>query len=340
MNRWRLLGIVTAVILILDQATKLYVDARFALYESVPVIEGWFHLTYIRNKGAAFGILSNSAVRVPFFVGVTIVALAVILWYVKRLRTDQQLAAFALALIFAGALGNLLDRVRLGEVIDFLDVFWRQHHWPAFNVADFGDLRRRRPVDLGDVAGGATDPQGKRSKRQFIKGAPFPAEVRPPRHRLTRQAPGFSEAATTCSMTTCPEGEVAGQRRTPRDSGMLDPHLRFSVTCPGAPALSVPEFAGYRQALLVGAGMQASAPLGQDDEHRLADMANPGRQSLFTPVPPALTPGRAAPVPPWFRRSGSHAAPRTDRGAPSRPVPRRCHRNRQCAGSGRWWPPA
>jgi signal peptidase II len=136
MNRWRLLGIVTAVILILDQATKLYVDARFALYESVPVIPGWFHLTYIRNQGAAFGILSNSAVRVPFFIAVAIVALLAILWYFRQLRADQQLAAFALALIFSGAIGNLVDRVRLGEVIDFLDVFWRHHHWPAFNVAD------------------------------------------------------------------------------------------------------------------------------------------------------------------------------------------------------------
>jgi signal peptidase II len=136
MSRYRLLAIVTAVILILDQATKLYVDARFALYESVPVIEGWFHLTYIRNKGAAFGILANSSVRIPFFIGVTLVALLAIFWYLHRLRADQRLAAFALSLIFAGAFGNLIDRVRLGEVIDFLDVFWRHHHWPAFNVAD------------------------------------------------------------------------------------------------------------------------------------------------------------------------------------------------------------
>jgi signal peptidase II len=136
MNRWRLLGIVTPVVLVLDQATKLYIDARFDLYESVPVIKGWFHLTYIRNKGAAFGIFADSAVRIPFFIGVTIIALLVIVWYLRRVRVDQQLAAFSLALIFAGALGNLIDRVRLGEVIDFLDVFWRHYHWPAFNVAD------------------------------------------------------------------------------------------------------------------------------------------------------------------------------------------------------------
>lgn len=136
MNRWRLLGSVTTVVLILDQATKLYVDARFELYETVPVIPGWFHLTYIRNQGAAFGILANSAFRVPFFIAVAAIALVAILWYLRGLRADQTLAAFALALIFSGALGNLIDRVRLGEVIDFLDVFWRHHHWPAFNVAD------------------------------------------------------------------------------------------------------------------------------------------------------------------------------------------------------------
>jgi signal peptidase II len=135
-SHYRLLASVTAVILILDQATKLYVDARFALYESVPVIPNWFHLTYIRNKGAAFGIFADNAVRVPFFIGVALVALLVIGWYLRRLRPDQHLAAFALALIFSGALGNLIDRVRLGEVIDFLDVFWRHYHWPAFNVAD------------------------------------------------------------------------------------------------------------------------------------------------------------------------------------------------------------
>ncbi|MCM2265379.1 MAG: signal peptidase II [Desulfuromonadales bacterium] len=136
MTRYRLLAIVTAVILVFDQATKLYVDAHFELYESVAVIPGWFHLTYIRNQGAAFGILSNSALRVPFFIAVASIALLVILWYLRSLRADQTLGAFALSLIFSGALGNLIDRVRLGEVIDFLDVFWRHHHWPAFNVAD------------------------------------------------------------------------------------------------------------------------------------------------------------------------------------------------------------
>ena len=136
MARYRLFFIITLVILIIDQATKLYVDVHFRLHESVPVIQGFFNLTYVRNKGAAFGILSDSAIRIPFFITISFVAMIAILWYYRRLRTDQRLAAWALSLVFAGASGNLVDRIRLGEVIDFLDFFWNSYHWPAFNVAD------------------------------------------------------------------------------------------------------------------------------------------------------------------------------------------------------------
>ncbi len=136
MRRYRTLSIIAFVILVLDQASKLYVDANFRLHETVPVIRDFFHLTYVRNKGAAFGILADNAVRIPFFITVSILAMFGILWYIKRLRDDQKLAFFSLSLIFSGALGNLIDRIRLGEVIDFLDVFWQRHHWPAFNVAD------------------------------------------------------------------------------------------------------------------------------------------------------------------------------------------------------------
>jgi signal peptidase II len=135
-SRYRLLLIVSTIILVLDQATKLYIDHRFALYESVTVIENFFNITYVRNPGAAFGILADSAFRIPFFITVATLAALGILWYMRQLRADQRLLHFALSLIFAGAVGNLIDRIRLGEVIDFLDVHWYQHHWPAFNVAD------------------------------------------------------------------------------------------------------------------------------------------------------------------------------------------------------------
>ncbi len=135
-QRYRFFTLITLVILVSDQATKLYVDANFRLHESMSVIQGVFNLTYVRNKGAAFGILSDSAVRIPFFITVSIVAMIAILWYIRRLKDNQKLAFYALTLVFSGAFGNLIDRIRLGEVIDFLDVFWQRHHWPAFNIAD------------------------------------------------------------------------------------------------------------------------------------------------------------------------------------------------------------
>ena len=136
MPRYLTLSIIASFVLILDQTTKLYVDANFRLHETVPVISDFFHLTYVRNKGAAFGILADNAVRIPFFITVSIVAMLGILWYIKRIRNDQRLAIYSLSLVFSGAFGNLIDRIRLGEVIDFLDIFWQRHHWPAFNVAD------------------------------------------------------------------------------------------------------------------------------------------------------------------------------------------------------------
>ena len=135
-SRYLLLLITTAVILILDQASKLYVASHFRLHESITVVENFFHLTYLRNQGAAFGFLAENGIRVPFFISVAVLAAIGILWYLGRLRADQHQLQFALSLIFAGAMGNLIDRIRLGAVIDFLDFHWYQHHWPAFNVAD------------------------------------------------------------------------------------------------------------------------------------------------------------------------------------------------------------
>ena len=134
--RYKILLAVSALVLVLDQLTKIYVDRTMELHSSITVIEGFFNITYLRNKGAAFGILADSAWRLPFFLLVSTIAVAVILVVIKRMRDDQVLNVASLSLIFSGALGNLIDRVRLGEVIDFLDVHWRGHHWPAFNVAD------------------------------------------------------------------------------------------------------------------------------------------------------------------------------------------------------------
>lgn len=136
MNRWLLFSIITIAGLVADQITKLYVDRVMTLHQSIPVIDGLFNFTYLRNRGAAFSFLSDASWRLPFFIAVSLIAGVVILVAMKKMRDEQKLAQIALAMIFSGAFGNLIDRIRLGEVIDFLDLYWKNHHWPAFNIAD------------------------------------------------------------------------------------------------------------------------------------------------------------------------------------------------------------
>jgi len=136
--RWLIVGRWVAAIVILDQSTKVLVHKSMRLYQSIPIIDGFFNLTYVRNTGAAFGIFAGSAeiFRRPFLIAVSIVAIAVILMMVKRLPEGNTWLSTALAFILGGALGNLIDRVIHGEVIDFLDCYWGKYHWPAFNLAD------------------------------------------------------------------------------------------------------------------------------------------------------------------------------------------------------------
>jgi len=136
MRHWSLFGIIAIIGLVLDQASKLYIDRTMSLYQTIPVIDGFFNIFYIRNKGAAFSFLSHAAWRLPFFITISLFASLIILVAFGKLRNDQKLARASLAMIFAGAVGNLIDRLRLGEVIDFLQVYWRTFYWPAFNVAD------------------------------------------------------------------------------------------------------------------------------------------------------------------------------------------------------------
>ncbi len=128
--------LVTVLSLVIDQYTKVCIDRVMDLHQSIPVVDGLFSITYIRNPGAAFGFLADTRYRIPFFIAISIVAVIVILVAFHKLRRDQKLAQVSLAMILSGAVGNLIDRVRLGEVIDFLDVYWKSYHWPAFNVAD------------------------------------------------------------------------------------------------------------------------------------------------------------------------------------------------------------
>jgi signal peptidase II len=134
--KYLILLVVSAIVLVLDQATKLYIDRTMDLHTSISVVKNFFNITYLRNTGAAFSFLSNFSYRLPFFILISLVAVVVILFVFHRLRPDQRFTAVALAFILSGAVGNLIDRIRLGEVIDFLDAHWYNLHWPAFNVAD------------------------------------------------------------------------------------------------------------------------------------------------------------------------------------------------------------
>lgn len=136
--KYTILFVVSTVGIVLDQWTKNAIHTKFQWGESLPVIPSFFSLTYVRNSGAAFGILHKAPAyfRDPFFIIVPIVAMAIILFLFWRLEVNKRLTAFALSLILSGAVGNLIDRLRFGYVIDFLDFYWRTYHWPAFNVAD------------------------------------------------------------------------------------------------------------------------------------------------------------------------------------------------------------
>jgi signal peptidase II len=126
------------LIVALDQATKFAVDRFLSLHESRSLVPGVLSFTYVRNRGAAFGILSEAALphQTLFFSLVSFLALAGIVAYALWLPAHERLSQVALGLVMGGAVGNLLDRARHGYVVDFVDVFWGTHHWPAFNVAD------------------------------------------------------------------------------------------------------------------------------------------------------------------------------------------------------------
>jgi len=122
-----------------DQATKAWVVSRFELYEARAVFVRFFHIVHVRNTGVAFGLLSNldPGWVNPLLVAATLFAVAGVLAYIHVLPARGPAPA-GLGLILGGAIGNLIDRARLGYVVDFLDLHWNRHHWPAFNVADIG----------------------------------------------------------------------------------------------------------------------------------------------------------------------------------------------------------
>jgi signal peptidase II len=108
------------------------------MHQVRPIIHGFLNLTLIHNTGAAFGLMAGqvSLARTFFFLAVSLLAIGVVLWMLFRLPEGQKMELIALSLILGGALGNVSDRIRLGEVVDFIDIYYRTYHWPAFNVAD------------------------------------------------------------------------------------------------------------------------------------------------------------------------------------------------------------
>ena len=125
--------LLSVVIIILDQVTKQWVTMQFYLGESVPVIPGFFNFAYVRNTGAAWGMLGGLN---GLLVGLSLGVLLILIFFRRSFLTDTLIHRLALAFMIGGIVGNLLDRVRLQYVVDFFDFYWRIHHFPAFNVAD------------------------------------------------------------------------------------------------------------------------------------------------------------------------------------------------------------
>jgi len=127
-----------AVMVALDQATKLWVSSTMEVWTGKAIIPGFFNLVHVLNRGAAWGFLDNENIdwQRPMFIAITFVALGFIGYMLKTTEESDKWMISGLGLIAGGAIGNLIDRVRLGVVIDFLDCYVGNYHWPAFNIAD------------------------------------------------------------------------------------------------------------------------------------------------------------------------------------------------------------
>jgi signal peptidase II len=128
---WILASIASDVVL-LDQATKWLVQKHMQIH-NVKTLAPFFNLTHVLNTGASFGMFRDSN---RAFIGITLLILAVLAAIHRRMAGESRAAAVGLAFLWGGAVGNLIDRLRVGAVVDFLDFHWAGHHWPAFNVAD------------------------------------------------------------------------------------------------------------------------------------------------------------------------------------------------------------
>lgn len=125
------------ILVLIDQLTKIYIKHTFELYETKEIIPNFFNLTLVLNPGAAFGFLAklDESYRQIFFIAITALAIFIVIYLMYK-EINFKLRAFAYTLILSGAIGNFIDRIYLGKVVDFLDFYIKNYHWPAFNVAD------------------------------------------------------------------------------------------------------------------------------------------------------------------------------------------------------------
>lgn len=137
-SRLKTAALLASAIVIPDQITKAVIQQKYALWATDPVIPGFFNLVHVLNKGAAFGFLNQPDItwQITFFVTVTIFAVGFIYYLLTTADHGDRFFIWGLGLVLGGALGNLIDRLRFGHVVDFLDFYMGSYHWPAFNVAD------------------------------------------------------------------------------------------------------------------------------------------------------------------------------------------------------------
>ncbi len=137
-NKYIRLVVIGGIIVIIDQLTKFFIVKYLPLHDTVPVVSGLFNIIHIKNPGGAFGLLANltPGMRTFIFLFISSLAVGLILYFYIKTPVNQAWLAAGFALIFGGAIGNLIDRIRFGVVTDFLDFYISKYHWPAFNVAD------------------------------------------------------------------------------------------------------------------------------------------------------------------------------------------------------------
>ena len=176
MNRkYAWLAAAVVIVTALDQYTKHLAVTRLKSGATVDVIKKIFQLRYVENPGAAWGFLANASesFRAPFFVAVSLLAIAFILYFYRKVEDDQKVMLASLAMILGGAVGNFIDRLHQNYVVDFIDWYWKDWHWPTFNIADSA-------ISLGVILMVWTMIFGEEERPAAVPVAGAPASPEPP----------------------------------------------------------------------------------------------------------------------------------------------------------------